>query len=136
MRKMNSTLKKLIIGIIIFMVLFGIIGILIVDNKVSYILGLILGTVLAILLSISMYITIDKALDLDPESAVKYSRKMSILRMVVMGMVVLIALKFPHVFNAIAVLLGILTLKLSAFVQPITNKYISTKNIKQRKVRM
>lgn len=127
MKNINTTLLELIIGIFICTVFSGVIGVIIANNNKSFILGLILGAFVAILLVIHMYKSLEKSLSLDEESAQKYSKKMAVLRMVVMGLVVIIALTFPQIFNIIAVLIGIMGLKVSAYMQPITNKYISTK---------
>jgi MFS family permease len=127
MKNINTTLLELIIGILISTIFTGIIGIIITNNNMSFVLGLILGAFTAILLVIHMYQSLEKSLLLDEESAQKFSKKMAVLRMVVMGLAVVVALTFPKIFNIIAVLIGIMGLKISAYLQPITNKYISTK---------
>lgn len=53
--KDNETLFDLIFGCIVYSIVFEAIGLLVVENKGSYSLGLLLGTAVAIGLSVSMY---------------------------------------------------------------------------------
>ena len=123
MKNMNETLKDLIIGIVLSMIVVCIIGALVSNNKVAFILGDILGSIIAILLSIHLNATIARALDMNEEGAAKYTKKMSILRLIIMGCAVVVALTLPEVFN----LIGILGLKISAYLQPLTNRFITKK---------
>ncbi len=127
MKNMNETLKDLIIGIVLSMIVVCIIGALVSNNKVAFILGDILGSIIAILLSIHLNATIARALDMNEEGAAKYTKKMSILRLIIMGCAVVVALTLPEVFNLIGTLLGILGLKISAYLQPLTNRFITKK---------
>lgn len=127
MKNMNETLKDLIIGIILTMLIVCIIGALVTNNKLAFILGDVLGSVIAILIAIHLNATIAKALDMNEEGAAKYTKKMSILRIIIMGCAVVVALTLPEVFNLIGTLLGILGLKISAYLQPLTNRFITKK---------
>ncbi|WP_455718242.1 ATP synthase subunit I [Anaerosporobacter sp.] len=127
MKKMNETVKDLIIGIVICMVVICIIGTLVTDNKLSFILGEVLGSVIAIFLAIHLNASIGRALDMNEEGAAKYTKKMAILRLIIMGCAVVVALTFPEVFNLLGTLFGILGLKISAYLQPLTNKFITKK---------
>lgn len=127
MKNMNETLRDLLIGIGISSLTIGIIGVLIANNKLSYVLGILLGTVIAIVLAFHLSATISKSLQMDEEGATKYTKKMAILRLIIMGCAVVIALTFPNIFNLIGTLLGILGLKFSAYLQPLTNKFITKK---------
>ena len=127
MKNMNETLKDLIIGIVLFMLIVCIIGALVWNNKLSFILGDILGSFIAVLIAIHMNATIAKALHMNEEGAAKYTKKMSILRLIIMSCAVVVALTLPEVFNLIGTLLGILGLKVSAYLQPLTNRYITKK---------
>lgn len=127
MKNMNETLKDLIIGIVLSMIVVCTIGALVLNNKVAFILGDILGSVIAILLAIHLNATIARALDMNEEGAAKYTKKMSILRLIIMGCAVVVALTLPEVFNLIGTLLGILGLKISAYLQPLTNRFITKK---------
>ena len=127
MKKMNETLRELLIGIVFCMIVVCIIGALVTDNKLSFILGEILGSVIAILLAIHLNATISRALEMNEEGATRYTKKMAILRIIIMGCAVVVALTLPEVFNLIGTLFGILGLKISAYLQPLTNKFITKK---------
>lgn len=127
MKKMNETLKDLIIGIVLCMVVVCIIGALVTDNKLSFIFGELLGSIIAIMLAIHLNASISRALDMNEEGAAKYTKKMAILRLIIMGCAVVVALTFPEIFNLIGTLLGILGLKISAYLQPLTNRFITKK---------
>ncbi|WP_167957719.1 ATP synthase subunit I [Anaerosporobacter faecicola] len=124
---MNDTLKDLLFGIVISAVIVSIIGMMLTDNKVTYLLGVLLGTVIAIMLVIHLNATISKALDMTAEGATRYTKKMAILRIIIMGCAVVIALTFSEVFSLVGTILGILGLKFSAYLQPLTNKFITKK---------
>ena len=127
MKNMNETLKDLIIGIVLSILIVCIIGAIVSNNRLSFILGDILGSIIAILLAIHLNATISRALAMNEEGAAKYTKKMSFLRLIIMGCAVVVALTLPEVFNLIGTLLGILGLKISAYLQPLTNRYITKK---------
>lgn len=127
MKKMNETLVDLIIGIVFCTVVISIIGLLITNNKLSFILGELLGSGIAIMLSFHLNASISRALDMNEEGAAKYTKKMAVLRLIIMGCAVVVALTFPEVFSVIGTLLGILGLKISAYLQPLTNRFITKK---------
>lgn len=123
----KETFWELVIGIIIIMIVSCISGGIIADKKLSFILGNILGSVVAVILAGHMYKTISVAVELSSGDAEKYTRKKAMIRSMVMVLAVVIALSFPEIFNLIGVILGVLGLKFSAFLQPLTQKYIFTK---------
>lgn len=124
----NATVKQLRIGILIIcaliMVFGGIISYCISSKWISFVLGVLLGGVIAEILATHMAHTIANALLQDSDGATKYMRKMAVLRSLMMGATIFLALTFSNIFNLIGVLLGILALKFSAYAQPLTSKYI------------
>ena len=137
MRKQTNkavwTLIDLWIGIILYFIIFEIIGLIFVSNRITYTLGLLTGCVTAGFLAWHMYSILDTALDMAQEDAVNYSKKYSALRLLVMLVVALAGMKFS-LLSFPAVIIGILGLKISAFFQPYTNLYI-TKIIFKKKGR-
>lgn len=126
LKKIDETLFDLLIGIIIYGILLLVISfILPVDNKMTYLLGSTLGIVISIFLSIHLYRTIDRSLYMEEKRAVNYSRSMTIFRLFIMLLALIVTLYLPRIFNPISVLLGIMSLKISAYLQPITHRYIS-----------
>lgn len=121
----KQTLKELILGIIIWAILFISIDLLLMKGKVAVFFGILLGSIVAIGNAVSIYKSLDTALDLDVNSSEKKMRKSALIRFGIMGLVVLLAIYFPEIIHLIGVVFGILTLKLSAYLQPIIHKYIS-----------
>ena len=95
-------------------------------HKSAYYLGLGLGILVSVLMSISMYSTIEKSLRMDQKSAVNYTKRNSLFRLLLI-IVVLLAAVYIHSINIFTVVLGVLSLKLSAYLQPLTHKVFSKK---------
>ena len=125
------TLIDLWIGIVLYFVLFEVIGLIFVTNRIPYTLGLLTGCVTAAFLAWHMYDSLDTALDLGVENAVKYTKKSSALRLLVMLVVALAGMKFS-LLSFPATIVGILGLKISAFFQPYTNSHITKKIFKKK----
>jgi len=127
------TLIDLWIGIFLYFIVFEIIGLIFVPNRISYTLGLLAGCVTAGFLAWHIYDSLDTALDLGEGDAVKHSKKSSAIRLLVMLVVALAGMKLS-ILSFPAVIIGILGLKISAFFQPYTNSHI-TKIILKKKGR-
>lgn len=117
MSQVKETIIGFLIGIGIYAVLIELVGFFFSDDLFSYTLGLLFGVAVAIFLIIHMAKTLDRALDLPQEQAVKYTRRQSFLRLAVMLAAMVIALMVEQ-FNFIAVILGMLGLKMGAFIAP------------------
>lgn len=130
-RNMSDTLKQLIAGIIIVCAIFMLAGGIIIARRgggwLQFILGVLLGGIISVVLVCHMERSIENALMRDQEGAEKYSRKMAAIRYLIMIVALGAAMMLPRVFNIFGVLLGILALKLSAYMHPVTSKYISNK---------
>ena len=118
-KQAKDTLYTLILGTIVSGIIFGALGTwLFVDTRASFACGVLLGMVTACSIAVHLYKTIDKALDMAPESAVSYTRRMSLLRIGLMGVPVVLALLFSEYLHVLGVFLGLLGLKAGAFLQP------------------
>jgi hypothetical protein len=124
--ELNETLLDLIIGIIIFDVIAGILGMIIVQNKLYYLIGIGAGMIEAVIFSFLMLYYIDGALDMEPKSANAYMVKGSIIRYVVMIITAAIAINL-HVTCFAGVILALMGIKAAAFMQPFVNKSITKK---------
>lgn len=130
MKKLNITVKELMLGIFIYFVVALAVGLIFAKARLMFALGLLLGCLVACILSIHMYYTLDKGLSMDPDSATKYIRNQSFLRLFFM-LLALFAGRVLGNWSFIAVIVGIFSLKISAFFQPFINKYISDKIFKE-----
>lgn len=128
MENSKQTLNRLLLGILLYAVPFIIFGILLVDNKLSFLTGLIVGCILSAFIAVHLYRSLDYCLDLDPESAEKAMKKKTMVRYFIMLLAVGIAFCFPKVFNPPGLLIGMMGLKISVYFQPFIHKwYVNTK---------
>ena len=128
--KDNETLFDLIFGCIVYSVVFEAIGLLVVENKGSYSLGLLLGTAVAIGLSVSMYKSLNNCLVMTEHQARRNMVFSTLLRAVVILLAAWIGMRSGY-FSFPGIIIGILGLKISAYFHAYTNVYITKKLYKK-----
>lgn len=128
--KDNETLFDLIFGCIVYSIVFEAIGLLVVENKGSYSLGLLLGTAVAIGLSVSMYKSLNNCLVMTEHQARRNMVFSTLLRAVVILLAEWIGMRSGY-FSFPGIIIGILGLKISAYFHAYTNVYITKKLYKK-----
>ena len=128
--KDNETLFDLIFGCIVYSIVFEAIGLLVVENKGSYSLGLLLGTAVAIGLSVSMYKSLNNCLVMTDHQARRNMVFSTLLRAVVILLAAWIGMRSGY-FSFPGIIIGILGLKISAYFHAYTNVYITKKLYKK-----
>ena len=128
--KDNETLFDLIFGCIEYSIVFEAIGLLVVENKGSYSLGLLLGTAVAIGLSVSMYKSLNNCLVMTEHQARRNMVFSTLLRAVVILLAAWIGMRSGY-FSFPGIIIGILGLKISAYFHAYTNVYITKKLYKK-----
>ena len=128
--KDNETLFDLIFGCIVYSIVFEAIGLLVVENKGSYSLGLLLGTAVAIGLSVSMYKSLNNSLVMTEHQARRNMVFSTLLRAVVILLAAWIGMRSRY-FSFPGIIIGILGLKISAYFHAYTNVYITKKLYKK-----
>lgn len=128
--KDNETLFDLIFGCIVYSIVFEAIGLLVVENKGSYSLGLLLGTAVAIGLSVSMYKSLNNCLVMTEHQARRNMVCSTLLRAVVILLAAWIGMRSGY-FSFPGIIIGILGLKISAYFHAYTNVYITKKLYKK-----
>ena len=128
--KDNETLFDLIFGCIVYSIVFVAIGLLVVENKGSYSLGLLLGTAVAIGLSVSMYKSLNNCLVMTEHQARRNMVFSTLLRAVVILLAAWIGMRSGY-FSFPGIIIGILGLKISAYFHAYTNVYITKKLYKK-----
>ena len=123
MKKISDVLKALILGIVLFGLLAQIVGIIIVREKLVYSLGLWIGVVISICMAVHMESSIDKGLDLGQGGAEKYVQKHSIIRYICV-VLAFAAASYLNKNIIVPMFIGIMSLKVAAYIQPFTNKII------------
>lgn len=119
----RQTRKELWTGIVLF-VLILMLGNLLAENKLTYTLGLLLGGAIAAGMVWHMYSSIERALLYEEETIKRKVKEGACLRMLVMAAGLVAAVLLPEVFSVLSVFLGILSLKFSAYLQPLTHKVL------------
>ncbi|WWR15702.1 ATP synthase subunit I [Lachnospiraceae bacterium JLR.KK008] len=122
-RRINETLAELLIGIAVSGILLQLIFVWLVKDTVSFAAGLWIGVSLAAFLAWHMWKGIDEALDRGEAGAQKLMRTRFAFRY---GIVILVLgiLMGTEVADPLAAFLGIMTLKVAAYLQPVTHKAI------------
>ena len=128
--KDNETLFDLIFGCIVYSIVFEAIGLLVVENKGSYSLGLLLGTAVAIGFSVSMYKSLNNCLVMTEHQARRNMVFSTLLRAVVILLAAWIGMRSGY-FSFPGIIIGILGLKISAYFHAYTNVYITKKLYKK-----
>ena len=123
MQETKQTLYELLAGVILCFILF-LTGNIFVSNRIAYTLGLLIGCIIAGVMSGHMYHALEQAMLYDEETAAKKVQKGTIVRFVLMIAGLAAALVFPKWISIISVALGVLSLKFSAYLQPLTHKFL------------
>lgn len=126
--ELNETLLDLVTGTILFDAVMGILGMIVTKGHLFYLLGIGAGMVEAVIFCFLMLYFIDGALDMEPKSANSYILKGTMIRYAVMLITGIIAIKL-HIYCFVGVVLALLGIKVSAFMQPFVNLYITKKMI-------
>lgn len=123
MEEGKRTFFELLVGIIIFAGLCLIPGIFLKSIQTSYYCGLFVGTGLAVGMVMDMYYSLRKSLLMEADHAKSYVQKKAGFRMFLYIAVLFLTVKIPYL-HILGVLLGALTLKFSAYLQPLTHKLL------------
>lgn len=123
--KQPNTLFELSAGIVLWGIICQLIGVWFTADKLGYSQGLAIGTVLAVLSGIHMWRALDKALDFSGDAASKMIVRSSIIRYLVI-VAVLAVIMISGAANPLSAFLGLMGLKVSAYIQPFTHKLFAT----------
>ncbi len=123
MNEGKQTFMELLVGIVIFGVLLILPGLFWTTNKTAYYIGLVVGIIVSIFLAYDMYSSIAKGLAKEEKVANSYFQKKVMLRLAIVIVVFFIA-AYSKQISLLSVLFGALTLKFSAFLQPLTHKFL------------
>lgn len=118
--RINRTLFELETGILIFGVVCQVV-ILLIQNRREYSLGLWIGIVTAMLGACHMWWSLDRALDLPEKAAVRSMSTHNIIRYLVFVLVTG-ATAVTQIVNPLFVFLGIMSIKVSAYMHFLTQK--------------
>lgn len=117
MNQVKETLTGFYIGIGIYALMIEAIGIFFSEDLLAFTLGLLFGVIIAVFLTLHLAKTLDKALELPQEPAIKHMQKQSVLRLFIMLFVLAIGLMVERI-NFIALVLGLFGRKIGALMAP------------------
>lgn len=124
--KINETLLGLLIAIVAFSVIAQLGGMFFVDSMLRYTLGLWIGTALALASAWHMWWSLDRNLTInaDNEGAARaFAIKHSMIRYAVI-LIVFVAVCVTDFAYPLAAFLGIMGLKVGAYLQPVINRLL------------
>ena len=119
--KARKVLKELYIGIAMYAFIFAIIGIIFMRPIWIYLLALVVGAVGAGFQAYSIYDTLDITLELSEKKAKNFAMIKSMTRLVICLVLMIVAI-IIHWTAFVGVTIGLLGLKISAFMNPIIKK--------------
>ncbi len=119
--QLSDVLPDLWVGILLYGVLCEIVGLIFVEDKMFYSVGLVVGVICALFMATHMAWSLRGALDLGEEGAVKKMQFHNILRYAII-VVIFFLLLFTNLGNPLSAFLGVMGLKVAAYLQPITHK--------------
>ena len=123
-RKIDETLKGLLIGIILFEVVCVVAGVWFVDSVLKYLIGILVGTLLACGSAVHMWWALNRNFDrngFDERAVQAYAIRSNIIRYAVVLFVFLIVCLTDFAYP-LAAFLGIMGLKAGAYLQPVLNR--------------
>ncbi len=123
MKETKQTMKELLIGIAFFSILF-LAGNFFASNKLAYTLGLVLGSLIAAIMSGHMYHSIEEAMLYEEDAASRKVKIGAIFRGFLIMAGLAAALLLPQWISLLGVIFGVLSLKFSAYVQPLTHRVL------------
>ena len=122
LRRINDALPGLVLGIVLYGVLVQLVGVWFVDDKLGYSIGLWYGVAIAIGMAINLATVIFDSVTLDGgKNANRRIIAKSILRYVVV-VILFFILGYFQFGNLFMALIGVLGLKISAYMQPLLQR--------------
>ena len=117
----NSALPGLLGGIILFGAASQLVGVFLVADKTNYSIGLWIGVLTAIFMAFHMAFSLNSAVDRDAKGAQAVATRQNIIRYLIVVLILGI-LMMTNIGNPIAAFVGVMGLKISAYLQPIFQK--------------
>ena len=128
LRRLNDARPGLVLGIFIYGAAAELIGVWFAADKLRFTSGLVIGIVLAAGMAINIAVVLQDAVDIYGESRARTKIiAKSLMRYAVVVVVFFVMMKF-NLGNLISAFIGVLGLKVSAYLQPFAHRFISKLN--------
>lgn len=128
LKRLNSVLPELLLGILIYGILAQLIGVWFVKDKIMYSAGLWAGVSLAAAMAVHMAVVIEDAVSLGSSQG-----RVIIMSLLRYGAAVLVffCTAYFHLGDPMAVFVGVMGLKIAAYMQPSIHKAFSKQSKKK-----
>ena len=122
MSSWKRTLTELLAGIVLFGVVFEIIGLIFVKDRLSHSIGMLIGVLIALGMAVHMAFSLNDALDWDEEQAKRAIWKSYMLRYTAVAISMGLVAYFK-IGDLISCFCGIMSLKAAAYLQPHLHRF-------------
>lgn len=124
MTSWKRTLLELLAGILLSGIVFQLIGLIFVKDKLAHSIGMFLGILIALCMATHMAYSISNALDWDEENAKTAMWKSYMIRYIAVAVAMGLVAYF-QIGNIISCFCGIMGLKAAAYLQPYLHKFVN-----------
>lgn len=125
LRRINEALPGLVIGIVLYGIVIQLAGVWFIDDKIRYSIGLWYGIAIAVGMAINLAMVIYDSVTLGGgKNANRRIIIKSVLRYVVV-VILFFILGYFNFGNLFAALVGVLGLKISAYLQPVLMRVVN-----------
>lgn len=122
--KDNTVLKEMIVGMVLYGIILQIVCLIVPGDHLRMSAGGWLGVLTGIGMAIHMKASLDEAVDRPEGDAQKYLQKRYAARYTTV-IVVFVAAAWLDLVNIMTLFFGVMSLKLSAYLQPLLHKILS-----------
>lgn len=121
----SETIRDMALGLALCAVVLAAAGCIFLQaERHRWALGVLLGAGTAGLMLRHLYVAVDRVLDMDADHATKYMKKSATLRILMAAAALAVSAFLPEVFHVFGVFFGVLCLKFSAYLQPLTHRAV------------
>ncbi|MBR1691550.1 MAG: ATP synthase subunit I [Lachnospiraceae bacterium] len=123
MLRTNETLQEMLAAMPVYGIVCQLTLVWFVKDKAAYALGLWIGVLMAACMAVHMCYSLERAFDYDTETAQKMITKQNLIRYACVTIACALVMVSGFI-NPLAAFLGLMGLKVSAYLQPFTHKFI------------
>lgn len=129
LRKINEVLPDMIFIMLAYGIVAEVVGVWFAGDRIKYSIGLAIGVVLAIFMAIHMAIVIEDSLNVQNKRGQFRISLKGIARYAVVAVVVFATVYF-ELGSVVAIFVGLFSLKISAYLQPVVRKRVSSRTVR------
>lgn len=124
LRRLNSALPQLLVTQLIWGVLIGAATVWLFPDKLRFFIGLGIGCACGMAMSIHMAVSIEDAISTGSDQACKKKLAVSAALRYIVLVLILGAMAYFNIGSIVPAVVGVLGLKISAYLQPVINKLL------------